>query len=113
MLYKKHLSEPWFTLVKQKKKTSEGRLNKGDFKEMNVGDIIEFFNETRKFKVKVKSKHRYKTFENMIRGERLSKVLPTPEIKTIKQGVNNVYYGFFSKADEKKYGIIAIRMTKV
>jgi len=52
----------------KKKKTSEGRLNKGDFKDMNrlnKEDIIEFFNdETRvkKFRVKVIGKHLYKTY---------------------------------------------------
>ena len=58
-MYKKHLSEPWFSLVHQKKKTSDGRLNKGDFKAMNrlnKEDIIEFFNndsDVKKYRVKV------------------------------------------------------------
>ena len=30
MNYKKHLSEPWFTLLKLGLKTVEARLNKGD-----------------------------------------------------------------------------------
>ena len=38
--YKKHLSEPWFSLIKLKLKTVEGRLNKGDFSKMLVGDNI-------------------------------------------------------------------------
>jgi hypothetical protein len=57
MLYKKHLSEPWFSLVHQKKKTSDGRLNKED--------IIEFFNndsDVKKYRVKVIDKHLYKTY---------------------------------------------------
>ena len=68
ILYKKHLSEPWFSLVHQKKKTSDGRLNKGDFKAMsrlNKEDIIEFFNndsDVKKYRVKVIGKHLYKTY---------------------------------------------------
>ena len=42
MKYEKHLSEPWFSLVKLKIKTVEGRLNKGIFVNLKVGDIIEF-----------------------------------------------------------------------
>ena len=92
MLYKKHLSEPWFSLVHEKKKTSEGRLNKGDFKDMQKGDIIEFFNDetkVKKFRVKVIGKHRYKTFKNMIKAERLKNVLPCPTdaIKSTKSTV--------------------------
>ena len=45
MNYKKHLSEPWFSLINLKNKTIEGRLNKGDFKLMNVGDKITFYND--------------------------------------------------------------------
>ena len=90
ILYKKHLSEPWFSLVHQKKKTNEGRLNKGDFKDMNrlnKEDIIEFFNndsnnsDVKKYRVKVIGKHRYKTFRNMIKAERLKNVLPCPTVK--------------------------------
>lgn len=116
MIYKKHLSEPWFTLIQQKKKTSEGRLNKGDFHDMNVGDIIEFTNsdtgKLRKYKVKITSKHRYKSFRNMITREYLKNVLPDPSIETIKQGVD-VYYKFYNTKDEKKYGIIAIRIKLI
>ena len=40
MEYKKHLSEPWFSLVKLNIKTIEGRLIKGDFSKMKINDII-------------------------------------------------------------------------
>jgi hypothetical protein len=39
--YVENLSEPWFTLIQLGLKTVEGRKNKGKFKEMKVGDIIE------------------------------------------------------------------------
>jgi hypothetical protein len=39
--YNEHLSEPWFTLISLGLKTVEGRKNKGKFKEMQVGDIVE------------------------------------------------------------------------
>ena len=38
--YTKHLSEPWFSLIKLRKKRVEGRLNKGDFSLMKKGDLI-------------------------------------------------------------------------
>ena len=57
--------------VSSSKKTSDGRLNKGDFKAMNrlnKEDIIEFFNndsnnsDVKKYRVKVIGKHLYKTY---------------------------------------------------
>ena len=39
MKYSKHLSEPWFSLIKLNIKTCEGRLNKGDFSNMKENDI--------------------------------------------------------------------------
>jgi ASC-1-like (ASCH) protein len=40
--YTKHLSEPWFSLIKIGSKKCEGRLNKGDFSKMKKGDYILF-----------------------------------------------------------------------
>jgi len=34
MIWEKGVGEPWFTLIKDGKKTSEGRLAKGDFAKM-------------------------------------------------------------------------------
>jgi hypothetical protein len=39
--YIENISEPWFTLISLGLKTVEGRKNKGRFKEMQVGEIIE------------------------------------------------------------------------
>jgi ASC-1-like (ASCH) protein len=112
VIYKKHLSEPWFTLIQQKK-TSEGRLNKGDFATMIPGDIIEFYSDLKKkIRVNVISKHYYESFENMVRSERLKNLLPVSSIKTIKAGIG-VYRQFYSVADEKKYGIVAVRIRKI
>ena len=42
--YEKKINEPWFSLMKLKIKTVEGTLNKGDFSNMKIGDIIIFKN---------------------------------------------------------------------
>ena len=43
-IYEKNLSDPWFSLLHCEVKRVEGRLNKGDFANMNVGDFIIFTN---------------------------------------------------------------------
>lgn len=114
-VYKSHLQEPWFSLIKSGKKIAEGRLNKGRFAIMKKGDIINFFNRDLddNYFVKIVDIKYYKTFYDMIEGEKLENTLPHPKIKTIRQGVDEVYYKFYSPKDEKKYGIVAILLKKV
>lgn len=108
-MYVKHLSEPWFSLIKLGIKKVEGRLNKGDFSNMKKGDIIQFENndfDSRNFKVKITSIHHYQDFESYLIHESIEKCLPG--IDSIDEGVN-IYHKYYSKEDAIKYGIIAIR----
>ena len=110
MYLKKHLSEPWFTLVMLGVKTVEGRLNKGEFGKIQVGDIITFYNDDaiyREFNVKIIEIANYSNFESYLRKETLKKCLPG--FFKIKDGLK-VYYKYYSKEDEEKYKIKAFRM---
>ena len=111
--YNKHLSEPWFTLVKLGLKTCEGRLNKGSFSNMKQGDIIEFENSDFSFKRvckrEIKTITYHNTFNDYLKKETLKKCLPG--IDRINDGLN-IYYKYFTKEDEKKYGVIALSLIK-
>ena len=110
MNYKKHLSEPWFTLIKLGLKTVEGRLNKGDFGKMNIGDTITFYNEDfeyREVTVKITKINNYKTFEKYLKKETLTNCLPG--FYRISDGLK-VYYKYFSIEDEKEYEIKAFHL---
>lgn len=113
MSFTKHLSEPWFSLIMLGLKTCEGRLCKGDFAEMNKGDRITFENSDlykRSFVVKITSIHKYDSFETYLKKEGLDKCLPT--IDSIENGLM-VYRKYYSEVDEKKYGIVAIRVKVI
>jgi ASC-1-like (ASCH) protein len=94
----KHLSEPWFTLTKLGIKTCEGRLNKGDFREMKPGDFIIFENDDLNFqriiRVKIISIENYDSFESYLQNETLEKCLPG--IDTIEEGLSiyEEYYNY-------------------
>lgn len=107
-VYEKNLSEPWFSLIKLKMKSVEGRLNKGDFANMKVGDSIIFTNVElgfeRKFKVEIKNIVNYETFYEYLEHETLEKCLPG--VDTMEEGLN-VYYKYYSQEDEMKYKIKA------
>ena len=44
-IYRKHVSEPWFSLICLGIKTIEGRLNQGDWADMEEGDQIDWYNK--------------------------------------------------------------------
>jgi len=110
---KKHLSEPWFSLVMLDKKKYEGRLNKGEFSSLKVGNVITFFNDDfsihREFSVEVTKIKKYTSFLFFLTSK-LYKALPS--VSTIKEGIT-VYRNYYSENDEKKYGIIAIKIKKI
>jgi len=106
----KNLSEPWFSLIKVGLKTVEGRLNKGDITSLAKGDCIKFVNTDlgfiRNYTIKITSIYKYTSFREYLEKEKLEKCLPA--IETIEDGLK-VYYKYYSKEDEEKYKIVAIR----
>ncbi|ARF12536.1 ASCH domain protein [Klosneuvirus KNV1] len=108
--YIQNLSEPWFTLITLGLKTVEGRKNKGVFKEMQVGDIVEWQNKDfkmRSVKTRITDKAIYKTFEEYLIKEGLQKCLPG--IPSIDHGLS-VYFKYFTKEEETEFGVVAIRL---
>jgi ASC-1-like (ASCH) protein len=91
-------------------KTVEGRLNKGDFADMNIGDCICFVNNDfgfqRTFQKEIKHISYYDSFQSYLETETLEKCLPAPGIHTIEDGLN-VYYRYYTQADEQAYKIKA------
>ena len=110
MIYNEHVSQPWFTYISDGTKTVEGRRNKGRFKEMKVGDVVVWFNEQTSVKTVITEKNVYLTFREYLTKEGLDKCLPG--ISTIEKGVK-VYYQYYTPEDEKKYGVVAIRIKLI
>ena len=108
-----HVSEPWYTLISLGLKTVEGRRNKGKFKELAVGDIIEWKNDDfkpRSVQTRVIGKVFYPTFAAYLEGEGLQKCLPG--MPSLEHGLS-VYYKYYTKADEAEFGVIAIQLALV
>lgn len=110
---KEHLSEPWFTLISMGLKTVEGRKNKGKYKEMKVGDVIEWVNDDfkpRSIMTRVIGKNVYSTFKEYLETEGLENCLPG--MPDITYGLS-VYYKYFTPEDEATYGVVAIKLELV
>lgn len=112
-LYIEHLSEPWFTLVFLGLKKIEGRKNKGRFKEMKVGDIIEWTNndfQPRSVQTRITRKAEYCTFKMYLLAEGLHNCLPG--MPTLEHGLS-VYYKYFTPEEEAEFGVVAIELQLV
>ena len=111
--YIEHLSEPWFSFVSMGLKTVEGRKNKGKFKEMKIGDIIQWTNSDfmeRSVKTRIASKAVYSTFSEYLQTEGLNKCLPG--MPSLEHGLS-VYFKYFTKEEEAEFGVVAIRLELI
>ncbi len=101
-----NIQEPYFGYILSGEKIVEGRLNKGKFLDLEVGDVLEI-NDRANFKI-IK-KNTYKNFREMLLTEGISNVLP--DKNNIEEAVE-VYYKFYSKKDETVCGVVGITMEK-
>ncbi|KAJ6733927.1 ASCH DOMAIN PROTEIN putative ISOFORM 1-RELATED [Salix koriyanagi] len=85
-----HVQEPYFSLLKDGRKTIEGRCAIGDYTSsylacfavrIEPGDLIL---ENKILVLKVEDVHRYTSFSKMLQAESLEKVLPG--VKTVEEG---------------------------
>jgi ASC-1-like (ASCH) protein len=102
-----NIQEPYRSLVLKGKKTVEGRLNRGKFTSIKVGDVLEL--EPDKVRFEVVGKNNYPSFREMIEKEGIENVLPDKD--NIEEAVN-VYYRFFTKEQENEFGVVAIRIKR-
>ncbi len=102
-----NVREPYLGYILSGEKTVEGRLNKGKFKEIEIGDVLSI-NDIAKFKII--GKRIYNSFEEMIEKEEVDNVVP--DKKTIDEAVD-IYHKFYSPVEEKEFGVVAIEIVKI
>ena len=107
MLIQFNVQEPYKSQIFSGQKTVEGRLNKGKFWALKVGDFLQFDDTGEQ--VKVVNLTLYPSFQEMFESEGLKHIVP--DIKTIEQGIA-VYRKFYSIEQEKEFWVIAIEMKK-
>ena len=107
MLIQFNVQEPYKSQILSGQKTVEGRLNKGKFWALKVGDFLQFDDTGEQ--VKVVNLTLYPSFQEMFESEGLKHIVP--DIKTIEQGIA-VYRKFYSIEQEKEFWVIAIEMKK-
>ncbi|MFH0846092.1 MAG: ASCH domain-containing protein [Patescibacteria group bacterium] len=109
VLYKSHRAEPYFGFIKDGVKTVEGRLQKGLYKELKIGDEIQVCNneETESVRVEILDLRKYSSFQEMLEKESFKKILP--DIISVEEGVG-IYRKFYTEEQEKEFGVVAIEV---
>ncbi|CAK7322658.1 unnamed protein product [Dovyalis caffra] len=102
-----HVQEPYFSLLKDGRKTIEGRCATGDYIRIGPGDLI-LVNKS--VVLKVEDVRRYSSFSKMLQAESLEQVLPGA--KTVEEGVK-IYRKFYTEEKEMSNGVLAIFVSKL
>uniref|UniRef100_A0A6N2NAI1 ASCH domain-containing protein n=1 Tax=Salix viminalis TaxID=40686 RepID=A0A6N2NAI1_SALVM len=102
-----HVQEPYFSLLKDGRKTIEGRCVTGGYTRIEPGDLI-LVNKI--LVLKVEDVHRYASFSKMLQAESLEKVLPG--VKTVEEGVE-IYRKLYTDEKEMSNGVLAVCVSKL
>ena len=104
------LKPQYFDLIKCGKKIYEIRLNDDKRQQMEIGDSLIFKREPEMIELL------NTTIENLIYFDTFEEMLQTlsPEQigfeNSIKSEILDLYYRFYTKEEEKKYGVVAIKV---
>jgi ASC-1-like (ASCH) protein len=102
-----NVKEPYLSFILNGQKTIEGRLNKGKFKDLKIGDILLIGPEEKEYIIERTTF--YYSFKEMIQKEGIKNVIPD---KNNIEDAEAVYYEFYTKEEEKEFGVLAIKIKK-
>ena len=111
MKHEMRLHDDPFNKIKQGTKKIEIRLNDEKRKSINIGDTIEFTNRktSEKMLVKVNGLFKYSNFEELYKNwDKVILVYDEDDIADPKDMEE-----YYSKEEQEKYGVLAIKIEKV
>jgi len=102
-----NVQEPYYSFIVKGKKKIEVRLNKGKFSSLEKGDIIKMGDQG--IELLVLDIKKYKTFRAIFENEKMEDIIPD---KDCADDAIAVCYRFFTKEQEKEFGVVAIKIQK-
>lgn len=100
-----HVQNEYFETIKIGTKIFEGRLAKEKYRQLMVGDVIEFTDGVEKLDKKISSIHIFDSFGTGGSFLGIDNILPgAPSVEELI----SVYRRFYSEADEHLYGVVFI-----
>lgn len=99
--------EDTFTNIKNKKKTIEGRLEKGIFKDINIKELIKICFQKEEILAQIISINKYEDFRDLLTTENIKEILP--EIDEIEKGIK--IYNEYYPSNNNNYKILSIKFN--
>ena len=107
------LKQPYYDLMKTKIKTYEIRLFDEKRQKLSVGDVIVFKNDSNleeSFQAVVVDLLKFPTFAIMLESLNFNQIGMSGKSK---QEIENIYHEFYSKEEEQKYVVLAIKVKVI
>lgn len=106
------VDRPYLSWLTSGMKKAEGRVNSPKYRSMQIGDTISFCDKETGHYIygKIKFKHEYKSFEEMLNSEGVSNMLPFLKDHELTEGVA-VYNAFPGASRVREFGCVAIGIT--
>ena len=103
---------PYLRWLANGKKVAEGRVNTPKYRSMRIGDTVSFLDKKTSSYIhgKIKFKHEYNSFEEMLLAEGVNNMLPFLKNHELAEGVA-VYNSFPGALRVNKFGCVAIGIT--
>lgn len=102
---------PWLDWIENGIKIYEGRLNKGDWSNMKIGDVIVFSSNDQNIEktiaVEIVNIKKYDTFGDAFRKHGCQ-LVPISDISSF--AVDKLYSQYFSDEDVKRYGVLVFKI---
>ena len=105
-VHKITIAPQWEALIAEGRKTVEGRLYRGRFRRIRRGDILRLGS----VEVAVTAVIWYPNFEVMVAEEGRENLVPGA---ASDEEVVRIYQGIYSKSEEQRYGVIAMRIKRL
>ena len=109
------ISDLWFNLVKGNTGAAEGRFNMESFKEIKIGDILEFKSSVKSHsivKVQITGRYVYELFYDMSSSDGFRHILTTSEFNTFKNGPP-VYHYIYPERNDEQYDIVVLNLRMI
>lgn len=115
MLYRKHICEPYFSLIVKGKKTVEGRLFRDEYALMKPGDQLVLYNDhDEEVHTLINSLQVFNSFQELLVSD-LQFALPNltqdnANTENLIQQGTAIYRNFYSESDELMFGVVSIHI---
>lgn len=102
-----HCQNPWFNLIRDGKKTVEGRKNLPKFRTWRPGDHLIFQHKNEQFSTRIVALRRYKNLSEYLNTEGFQRVLPG--VESFDEAMH-IYLQWSTEEEIAKYGFLAIEV---